>query len=209
MTKKQNELDEELLYACGAGDCKKVKRLIKKGANPNCAHMQTPLIEATWCQDVYLIFDTVKVLIEHGADPNVGELKGKREPDCQYTRTHYVSPLLWINNRIQQNEYYLLGQDHKDKYVNLNLKVMEYLLKNKADPNIVCSFTLETALLNQIKNRYFALEEVPVIKLLLKYGASLEIKDKEGHDSMWHLRNHPVGPFKLTGDNNIVCVRTK
>ena len=62
----QEDLDTALLYAVGAGDTERVRRLIETGADPESRNSrgQTPLIRAAIDGHT----DAMIVLIEHGAD---------------------------------------------------------------------------------------------------------------------------------------------
>jgi ankyrin repeat protein len=61
--------DQKLHIATYKGDVKRVKELLKKGANPNAKDKdgRTPLHAAAYEGHV----DVVRLLLEHGADPNI------------------------------------------------------------------------------------------------------------------------------------------
>jgi len=68
-------VDPELHIAAYEGDVERVKKLLKKGADPNVQeeHGRMPLHVAVYKGHV----DVVRLLLEHGADPNIQNKDGE------------------------------------------------------------------------------------------------------------------------------------
>ena len=78
------EMDHVLVKNCISGNAGHVKRLLLRGANPNCiskyfTHKLPPLIWSVWTVNI----DVTKILLDHGADINGATENG-------------LTPLLWI-----------------------------------------------------------------------------------------------------------------
>jgi len=78
----KERLNEELLTACAYGDLTKVKELIGKGADVNYrpktgGRHYTAFLWAVYEQQ----YPTAELLLQHGADPTVGDVEGETAMD--------------------------------------------------------------------------------------------------------------------------------
>ena len=105
----------------------------------------TPLMIASLNSNKYSTFETVKLLLEYGADPNIQDNDG-------FTALMYAS---WYSHTTS------------------SIKTVEFLLEKNADPNIVGKFFVTPLMLaSAYSNKSSSVE---TIQCLLKYGATINL----------------------------------
>ncbi len=133
---KASALDLELMKAAGYGEWKKVRSLIKQGANVNFRTDEnwTPLIKAA----KHGSYKTVKILLDNGADVNVRTDKNKTAVTwaCATNNSPECASLILdkgadINAVDDYGDTPLLKAAYYDRY-----KVVEFLMDRGANPNI-------------------------------------------------------------------------
>lgn len=168
------------------------KLLLEKGANPNFEdypdfinHKYAPLISVTVIEN----YDLVKILLEYGADPNTTDYKGTTPLMIACKRgyikiiklllsktTNNHGPLLNINQKDDKGETVLMKISKKEDHQVNNLnEVMKLLVKNDKIQIDLEDKNGETALFYAIKDGEYSNG-----KILLKYGANPNKKNKEG-----------------------------
>jgi hypothetical protein len=166
-------VDPELHIAAYEGDVKRVKKLLKKGADPNARNVVswTPLHIAASKNHI----EIAKLLLEHGADPNVQEEHGRTPLHVAASKNYVdvVKPLLEHGadpNTQDENGHTPL---HVAAFYG-HVDVVRLLLEHGADPNIQ-NKNGETPL-------HVAASEghVDIVRLLLEHGANPTLKDKDG-----------------------------
>jgi ankyrin repeat protein len=158
-----------LHHAVDYGYVSIVKRLLDRGVNPNEVDDagMTPLHMARR-------LDVAKLLLLHGANPNVKTKYDGRTP------LHYAAAegRLAIIALLLRHDAYIDARDNYGKtplYLaveNVHVDVVSYLLRRGANPNVRDERGLETPL--HIASYY---GDITVARLLIKYGADVNARD--------------------------------
>ena len=206
----------DLHSAASAGDVKRVKELLEKGADPNARDEdgRTPLYWAAFRGHV----EVVKLLLEHGADPNAEDEAG-RTPlhaamfyGCIEVAKHVYMHCLQQRQVSLVEVVKLLLQhgadpDARDKYGRTPLhdaaclghvEIVKLLLELGADPNAQDKngeTPLHTAL---SRCNVEVVKRLEVVKLLLEHGADPTVKDRN--------RNTPLDVARREGHRAIVSL---
>jgi|GEM_PF-2312432 len=166
-------VDPELHIAAYEGDVERVKKLLKKGADPNARNVVswTPLHVAASKNHI----EITKLLLEHGADPNVQEEHGRTPLHVAASKNHVDVVKLLLERGADPNTQDENGHTplHYSAFYG-QVDVVRLLLEHGADPNIQ-NKDGETPL-------HVAASEghVDIVRLLLEHGANPTLKDKDG-----------------------------
>lgn len=139
-----------------------VKKLLEKGANPNCCSRNiSPLIRAIIKNNG----EVIKLLLDHDADPNLAS--GRHLPlMIAVQEENILTVRLLLSKGANPN----LGDRFNDfplyiASLNRNFEMMEALLLNGANPNFNCGFSQSTLLLYSLQ------DDIKFTELLLNHGA--------------------------------------
>lgn len=155
-----NYLVEELTTAAAQGDTEQILRLIQEGVDTNAVDSDgnTALLPSVYWGRV----ETVKILLQHGANPN------KSEEDSPW-----MTPLLAAIRYIEATRvnYSSNGLDSKDGEA-VQIEIMKLLLQAGADPNLTKDCCKLTPLMVAVDSH-----SIGAIELLLNAGARVDITD--------------------------------
>jgi len=210
-----------LNYAVEQGDVKRVKRVLKNGADPNEIHIRTgnPAL-LTVCdkgQSKYEVHDVeiIKLLLEYGADPNYINFDDDRyynllSPLNVVLRSHHADYVLEIVALLIEYDVDVnleaRGGTPLQVYCRTYSKpaeILKLLLENGADPNKHSDYykglnasTGHFEITKQTPlivfcNSYYA-EDLEVVRLLIEYGANVNHKDSEGRTALFYA-THSYG----------------
>ncbi|KAJ8668005.1 hypothetical protein QAD02_009668 [Eretmocerus hayati] len=167
-------------------DCSKITKLLLEANasvdNPD-KEGTTPLQLAAASGRVL----TVKCLIKAKANVNAVDSKGATSLHCISTSTHFNDNLAEIIRLLMANEASLDSRENLKHFsplhcavYNGNFELVEHYIKLGADVNAVCK-DLKTCLHLALDFRRFNDNSHWIIKLLLKSGALLNARDKDGY----------------------------
>lgn len=173
-----NALDNDnwtaLAHATYHGNKNCIKLLIDKGADPNYVanNAYPPIFISIEIRDK----NTLNFLLKNGANPNIN--KNSRPP---LIRAIFQEDIDSVDLLIEfgANVNYNSKSNHSvlsSAVLKGNSEIIEKLLRNKANPNIeMGSRNKETAVFWAAKHH-----EIDTLKLLIKYGANLNILNSKG-----------------------------
>jgi len=177
----QEQLNIDLYYAARSGNVKKILQFLEDGADVNFTYSwakETPLHLAASGNNT----EAVKVLLQHGADPNI-----------KLESIHTQTPLIYAvkNKNVTMTKLLLEhGADpdvneRNDEYPPLvraafdnNIEIVKLLLSHGAEVDIG-GHGGNTALMEAGSN-------IELVKLLLDAGASPTLKDAYGHSAYYN-----------------------
>lgn len=172
-----------LLEACFNKNIDLIKVLILSGANVNSRNKIgfTPLIYAcTMKWNIIERIECVKLLLEHGANPNIKSVKNKVpiEIACLKNQVEIVDLLLKhgssMNVKIGKSNTLL---HHSCQYGFKNLMLV--FMKHGADPNIKDELHMDTPLHKACRSGFY-----DIAYELIQRGAIIEAQNKDGRTSL-------------------------
>jgi ankyrin repeat protein len=192
-----DQINYKLLYACRHGHFDTVKYLVEQGANVNAVdnhnnspgeHGTTALMYAS-VNPAYIgllgvanadtRFNIVKYLVEHGADVNAKNAKGR-------------TALMWAstNRRLEIVKYLVEHgadvnpKDYEGSTALLNaasgrrFNIVKYLVEHGADVNARPEFGYTALIYASEKGR------LDIVKYLIEHGADVNAKDDDGNTAL-------------------------
>lgn len=151
-----------------------IEYLLKKGVDPDLKDDVTPLLFAVYIENI----EYMQLLLKYDADVNLASKNAWTPLYVACYKGDINAVKLLLDNNASVNPvvgspeknwdplYIAANNGHKD--------IVEFLLERKANPNLP-SFDGGTALHAAVQK-----DHLEVVKVLLKYGAKLDIKNTEG-----------------------------
>ncbi len=190
-----------LFVAAYAGHCNIIKLLVQHNADINW--QDDDGMTALWLATEFGELETVKCLLEQGANPNIttyGHYYRKFSNGTNLIDVRLITPLFVAITR-------------DNKVGDVDFQIIKLLLENNAEVDepvkkndngwtdkitplyIAVQIAKKTSFLTEKRNLF-----LKIINLLLTYGADINFKDIEPH----HLRRIPFSPlFIVEGDNEL------
>jgi ankyrin repeat protein len=192
----QKKTPTPLFVAAYAGHCNIIKLLVKHKANINW--QDDDGMTALWLATEFGELETVKCLLEQGANPNIttyGDYYRKISNGSNLIDVRLITPL-----------FVAITED-------VHFQIIKLLLENNAnvdepvkidDSGWTVNITPLYIAAQIAKNSGYLIERrtslIKIIKLLLTYGADINFKDIEPH----RLRRIPFSPLSIVeGDNEL------
>lgn len=182
----QETKDQQLFAAIGANNKAKVEELLKKGANPNATQksdvqytdLNTPLYEALFTRNP----EIVELLLQHGADANIGSLSCNKEKNNCKSEPALATSILFsdVSTAKVLVKY---GAKVEDKFIHSarDEKTVAFLVEHGVDiNNRIGGKDSDTHLM---RSAFF--DDIDVVKALLKYGADIHLKNKDGDTALF------------------------
>ena len=190
-----------LFVAAYAGHCNIIKLLVEHKADINW--QDDDGMTALWLATEFGELETVKCLLEQGANPNITTY-GDYDRD-------FSNGLNTIDVTLMTPLFMAITRD--DEVVDVNFQIIKLLLENNAkvdepvkrnDNGYTVNITPLYIAVQIAKNSSHLIERrtslIKIIKLLLTYGADINFKDSEPH----RLRRLPFSPLSIVeGDNEL------
>ena len=190
-----------LFVAAYAGRCNIIKLLVEHKANIDC--QDDDGMTALWLATEFGELETVKCLLEQGANPNIttyGDYFREFSNGSNLIEVRLITPLFIAITR-------------DDEVGDVNFQIIKLLLENNAkvdepvkrdDSGWTVNITPLYIAVQIAKNSSHLIERrrslIKIIKLLLTYGADINFKDSEPH----RLRRLPFSPLSIVeGDNEL------
>ena len=197
----QKKTPTPLFVAAYAGHCNIIKLLVEHKANINW--QDDDGMTALWLATEFGELETVKCLLEQGANPNIttyGDYYRKISNGSNLIDIRLITPLFMAITR-------------DDEVGDINFQIIKLLLENNAkvdepvkkdDSGWTDNITPLYIAVQIAKNSGYLIERrtslIKIIKLLLTYGADINFKDIEPH----RLRRIPFSPLSIVeGDNEL------
>ena len=198
----QKKTPTPLFVAAHAGHCNIIKLLVEHKANINWRDDDG--MTALWLATEFGEIETVKCLLEQGANPNITTYG-------DYSREFSNGSNLIDDVRLITPLFVAITRD--DEVGDVNFQIIKLLLENNAkvdepvkqnDSGWTVNITPLYIAVQIAKNSIGLIERrtslVKIIKLLLTYGADINFKDIEPH----RLRRLPFSPLSIVeGDNEL------
>ena len=197
----QKKTPTPLFVAAYAGHCNIIKLLV--GHNADINWQDDDGMTALWLATEFGELETVKCLLEQGANPNIttyGDYFREFSNGSNLIEVRLITPLFIAITR-------------DDEVGDVNFQIIKLLLENNAkvdepvklnDSGWTVNITPLYIAVQIAKNSSHLIERrtslIKIIKLLLTYGADINFKDIEPH----RLRRLPFSPLSIVeGDNEL------
>jgi ankyrin repeat protein len=159
--------EKALIGAASLGQTRTVQDLIKRGVSVNTRNKFAETVLSLAARGGHA--DTVKLLLDSGADPNSADREGVADS------MHFLLDRGDNGNLVMKDGYTPLMWAAQ----NGHLKVVQILLTGKADPNKVSYYTRTTALINVAPH-----DSGEITKLLIAHGADVNARNYDGRTAL-------------------------
>lgn len=190
----QETKDNELFAAIEAEDKAKVKELLKRGANPNATrkkdetYIETPLYKSLIGKYPEQV-EIVELLLRSGADVNVGEWWcAESKKNCRNFPP--LGTAIFSSNIPLAEVLLKYGAKTEDDFIHhaQDEKTVAFLVEHGVNINNQSGGAGDTPLM---RSAFFC--EDGLMDALLKYGADVFIKNKDGDTALFFAENSRCG----------------